>query len=244
MPRSSISCFRRSKSFAVPPGSSAVGVPHPAANHAASVNVVPSFDAHSVVFAVARLEPFPSDAFGLGHPPDSLTDVRRIDARSAQIGGPEPIGQCFQVSAYSGAPRPAKRARNLLSSDDCRAALLDESSKMGPEVTGVSIRAPASCHAEGLAGAASRPERSVVGPSSQSSCEGPPSDSSEEVGLGVSLHVIRLHLLDAALVHVARRNVPGVDQVPKPLRCIGVDLVVVGRHHVTSHESEHPSGVS
>ena len=42
----------------------------------------------------------------VGHPIQSLPDLRRTDARSAQIGGSDPISQCFQVSAYSREPIP------------------------------------------------------------------------------------------------------------------------------------------
>jgi hypothetical protein len=58
--------------------------------------------------------------------------VRRADARSAQIGGPDGISQCFQVKTYSSEPLTSKRARNLLSNDDCRTALGDELTKSGP----------------------------------------------------------------------------------------------------------------
>jgi hypothetical protein len=61
-----------------------------------------------------------------------LPDVRRPDARSAQIGGPDGIAQSFQVSAYSGEPVSASRARNLLANDDWRPALGDEPMKSGP----------------------------------------------------------------------------------------------------------------
>jgi hypothetical protein len=64
-----------------------------------------------------------------------LADVRRPDARSAQIGCPEGISQCFQVSLYSGEPRPSKFARNLLSKDNWRAALVNEAPELGPEVS-------------------------------------------------------------------------------------------------------------
>jgi hypothetical protein len=37
-------------------------------------------------------------------PPDPLPDVRRADARSAQIGGPDIISHRFQVSSYTGEP--------------------------------------------------------------------------------------------------------------------------------------------
>jgi hypothetical protein len=52
--------------------------------------------------------------------------VRRPDARSAQIGGPDGISHSFQVSAYSGEPLAAIFARNLFAKHDCRAALGDE----------------------------------------------------------------------------------------------------------------------
>jgi hypothetical protein len=48
--------------------------------------------------------PLPECWSGVGHPVQALPDVRRADARSAQIGGPDGISQCFQVSTYSGEP--------------------------------------------------------------------------------------------------------------------------------------------
>lgn len=47
---------------------------------------------------------FGSIAHGVGQPPKALPDVRRADARSAQIGSPDGISQCFQISSYSGEP--------------------------------------------------------------------------------------------------------------------------------------------
>jgi hypothetical protein len=44
-----------------------------------------------------------------------LPDVRRSDARSAQIGGPDGISHSLQVSAYSGEPFTSIVARNLFS---------------------------------------------------------------------------------------------------------------------------------
>ena len=74
----------------------ALGVNHPATSLAVRGND-------------ARLNPSPgtplwSRCCGVGHPPQSLPDMRRADARSAQIGGPDCIGQLFQVSAYSVEP--------------------------------------------------------------------------------------------------------------------------------------------
>jgi hypothetical protein len=52
-----------------------------------------------------------SDPLTVGHPlsdpKKSLADMRSADARSAQIGGPDGISQFFQVSAYTGEPRPS-----------------------------------------------------------------------------------------------------------------------------------------
>jgi hypothetical protein len=96
---------------------------------------------------------------GVGHPEQPLSDVRRGDARSAQIGGPDGISQCFQVSAYSGEPLTSKAARNLLSKDDWRSALGDEVAEDGPEVTLVVLAALLSGAGEGLAGTASGPNR-------------------------------------------------------------------------------------
>jgi hypothetical protein len=63
----------------------------------------------------------PSSCRGVGQPfsdePEALPDVRGVDARSAQIGGPDGISQRFQVKAYSVEPRPSVSTRNLFSKD-------------------------------------------------------------------------------------------------------------------------------
>jgi len=81
------------------------------------------------------LPPVLSFARGVGHPKQSLSDMGRARARSAQIGGPDCISQCFQVSTYSSEPFTSILARNLLSKDDWRAVLLDEVSEDWPEVS-------------------------------------------------------------------------------------------------------------
>ena len=68
---------------------------------------------------------------------DALSDVRRTDARSAQIERPEGVTLSFQVSAYNVEPAKAVAARNLLSKDDWRTPLRNESGKLGPEMPGV-----------------------------------------------------------------------------------------------------------
>jgi len=58
------------------------------------------------------VEPVESFDTGVAQPTapiEALSDVRRADARSAQIGGPDGISQVLQVSAYRGEPDPSRR---------------------------------------------------------------------------------------------------------------------------------------
>jgi hypothetical protein len=59
-----------------------------------------------------------SFAPAVGHEVKPLPDVRRPDARSAQICSPDAISQSFQVSANSGEPVPASAACNLFAKND------------------------------------------------------------------------------------------------------------------------------
>jgi len=79
--------------------------------------------------------------------------VRRPDARSAQIGGPDGISTVFQISAYSGEPLTSILARNLFSKDRWRAALGDELVKSGPEVSFVGMASVLSSARKRLTGA-------------------------------------------------------------------------------------------
>lgn len=82
----------------------AVGQPTiPATVDGRSKPPAPRADLVSVV-SIPRSQ---SATVGVGHPPETLPDVRRADARSAQIGAWHCIVQCFQVSAYSGEPYAA-----------------------------------------------------------------------------------------------------------------------------------------
>jgi len=108
----------------------------------------------------------PSIAPVVGHPdpPKSLSDVRRADARSADICRCAGVARSFQVSLYSVEPLQAVLACNLLTKNDCRAALADETEELGPEVALVVEAASLTCGAEGLAWAASGPHGPVVRP--------------------------------------------------------------------------------
>jgi hypothetical protein len=81
--------------------------------------------------------------------------------------------------------------------------------------------------AEGLAWAGACPNRSVIAPSGETQGDAPSSDAGEEVALCVSSEVICLHILDAALVDVACRDLPGRNEIAKPLRGVRVDLVII-----------------
>jgi hypothetical protein len=164
-------------------------------------------------------------------PPQPLSDVRGADARSAQIGGPDSIAQGFQVSAYSGEPRPASAACNLLSKDAWRAALSDEAAELGPEVAGVGGSGSLPCDAEGLAGARPGPDGFIVRYAGETQGERPSPDPGEEVALPVPHKVIWRDIGDAPFVDVARRDVAGGDEGPQPRGGEGVDLVVVGGGH-------------
>jgi hypothetical protein len=57
---------------------------------------------------------------------EPLSDMRRAEARSAEIGRPEGVSRAFQVSRYKVEPSEAVAARNLLAKDDSRAARVDQ----------------------------------------------------------------------------------------------------------------------
>ena len=58
----------------------------------------------------------------------------------------------------------------------------------------------------------------------------PDADPCEGVELGDSGEVFRLKVYHAPLVHRARRDVAGVDEVPQPRGRVGVVLVVQNTH--------------
>jgi hypothetical protein len=148
--------------------------------------------------------------------------MRRPDARSAQIGGPDRISQCFQVSAYSGEPFTSKARRNLLSKDRWRAALGDESKELRPEMTLVVVPFLLAGRTEGLTGTAPGPNRPICRPSGEGEGVLPPPDPSEEMDSSIWTNVVWLDLTDAPPV-----GMRGREEVPEPVSTIGVVLVQV-----------------
>jgi hypothetical protein len=125
-----------------------------------------------------------------------LSDVRRPDARSAQIGGPDGISHSFQVSSYSMEPLPPSLARNLFAKDDWRAALGDESGEDGPEVPLVFNAFPFTGDREWLTGTTSSPKRSGCFNPCEIERKRPSRDPGKEVALGVGSQFIRVDFCD------------------------------------------------
>jgi hypothetical protein len=135
-----------------------------------------------------------------------LPDVRRPDARSAQIGGPDGISQSFHVSAYSGEPFTSISACNLFSKHRCRFALGDERVKSGPQVPSIGMAFSLSSARKRLTGTATSPDGLVFRPTGESQCVRPSSDAGEEVALDVTAQVAWSHVSDAPLVNVSIWN--------------------------------------
>jgi hypothetical protein len=111
-----------------------LGVGHPA-NNASCVSGLPRLWAWRFSWYSAVADSLlKSRAAGVGHPERSVSDMRRTDARRRKRDTPEGVTQGFHVSLYKVDPRLDSFARNLLSKDDCRAALLDEPVEVRPKV--------------------------------------------------------------------------------------------------------------
>lgn len=80
---------------------------------------------------------------------------------------------------------------------------------------------------ERLARAGAGPELAVVGPAGESSGERPASDAGEKVALSKPGKVICSDVDDGSFIHFSCRNQARGHEVAKPLRGVGVELVVV-----------------
>jgi hypothetical protein len=136
-----------------------------------------------------------SAAAGVAHEVQSLSDVRRADARSADIRCPDGVTRSFHVSVNSVEPTETVLARNLLSKDDRRLAELDEMEPCGPEMPLISSPAAFACRAERLARAGASPNGFIVWPSREPKGIAPHADTGEEVTLCVACKVIRCYIL-------------------------------------------------
>jgi hypothetical protein len=214
-----------------------VGVGHAARACAVTAKFVPLFGLanHRSEYACAsdvRLA-FTSLVNGVGHPVEPLSNVRGADARSADIDRCAGVIRSFQVSLYKVEPLKAVAACNLLTKDDWRAALRDETEQVRPEVALVTETVSLACGAERLTGARARPDRPVVGPSGAAQGEAPDADTGEEMTLREICEVRRIHVANRPLINYPRRDVPRSDEVSQPLRRVWVEFVVI--NHTTLH---------
>lgn len=203
------------------------------ANVAAFSKPICTFDPSArlpVINCASEIMRPPFGQFGVGHEPQSLSDMRRTEARSRDTGRCDGVTDSFQVSLNKVEPAVADRCFNLFTKDCLRFSLLDEIEPGGPEVSLITGALLLSGGAEWLAGAASGPHWLVIWPSGEPQGVAPDSDAGEEMALCVSGKIVCSDILDAPFVHVAGRNVAGGDKVPQPLRGVGVDLVIVGAH--------------
>jgi len=129
---------------------------------------------------------FQSRLAGVGHPVESLADMRRTDAVCPQYRRPAGVAFSFQVCEYSIEPAEPNRSLNLLTKHCCRSALADEPGELGPEVAFVGVAAPLACAGERLAGAGAGPDAGLLVESGPAKSQGPAGDAAEEVALVVS----------------------------------------------------------
>jgi hypothetical protein len=163
---------------------------------------------------------------GVGTEVQPLPDVRRTDAARSKYDRPNGVRRRFQVNVNNVEPAVSNRCCNLLSKDNCRAALADEACPMWPEVARVCKPFTFSCGAEAGARATSRPNRSVIGPSGESDGVAPDSNAGEEMALGKTSKVGGFHFCDAALIHFSRCDDVAADQFAEPCGFVRVDFVV------------------
>lgn len=179
-----------------------------------------------------RCPPSPSPFVGVGHPVESVPDVRSTDARRRKRDRPEGVTHGFQVILYKVDPRACVLARNLFSKDCCRFSLLDEPMEVRPQVPLVSKPSSLACLGERLARTGTGPNRSIIWPACSAQGIGPNTNTGEEVALGVGLEVVGVNIFNAPFINITRCNVARSDEVAQPLGCIRLYLVVVGSHEV------------
>lgn len=168
-----------------------------------------------------------SRVVGVTHPIYAVADVRGTDARSRERDSPEGIIHLFHFKLYKVEPVFSNFARNLLSKDDWRAALSNETLEVRPEVAVVVETGTGAGVTERLARATGCPHRPGIAPTSSSKSVRPSSNSGEEVDLIVTSQVVCMDIGDAPFVYVAGRDVPLSDQIAKPLRGSGFPFVVI-----------------
>lgn len=124
----------------------------------------------------------------------------------------------------------AKRVLRLFAKEALRASLADKVVPGWPKVPWIRKPFSFACLGVRLTRARPGPSRKLIWPSGSTHSERPYSDSGEEVALVIGLEIIGVYVLDRAFIDIARRDVPGGDEVAQPLGGVGVVFVVVGGH--------------
>ena len=156
--------------------------------------------------------------------------MRRPEARSAGIDRPDGVTRSFQVSLNNVEPSKSVLARNLFTKHCDRPVGGNKTVELWPKVSVISYSFSFSCCAERLAGAGTSPDRTIIRPPRKSKGVAPNPDPGEEVALGIAKNICRMNVTYAAFVYLTWRNVPGGNQVAKPLRRERLNFIVVGRH--------------
>jgi hypothetical protein len=135
------------------------------------------------------------EASGVGHPVRALSDVGRARACSCNIDSPDGIATAFKVSPYSMEPVPASLASNLLSHNDGRTAIADESIEVWPKMPWIFISESFPRDRDWLAGSRSGKDRPVVRPSGLPERVRPSAIPAEEMAGCVSFEISGLNKL-------------------------------------------------
>jgi hypothetical protein len=154
-----------------------------------------------------------SFALGVGHEPEALSDMGRLDTRSRDTDRPAGVSFTFQVRLNKVEPAVPNRCFNLLTKDNSRSALADEIEPRGPQMAFVGNAASCPCDAERLAGARACPNGPVVRPLGEAQGVTPDADSGKEMALGIVFDVIGLNLCNASGVHIPRCYVACGNQI-------------------------------
>jgi hypothetical protein len=190
--------------------------------------------ASAIAPACVRTPLSASALVGVGHPDrcksESLTDMRRTEARRAGIRRPEGVARSFQVRLNKIEPSESVLARNLFAKDDVRSALADEMVECGPKVPLVSKSAAFACRGERLARARTCPDICRVGDPRTAEPVGPDSNAREQMDLIEACQVSRSKINDRSAIDNTWTNESALNEVFEPIRSVIVDFIVKCRH--------------
>ena len=199
----------------------------------------------SIVFPAASIlsvetERPPLGTHGVGHDTmragsvgdevETLANVGRANARSAEIRRPDGVTLSFQVSRNSVEPLESVRTRNLLPKDKLRATLANEPEPMGPNMSSVIFPLSLACDRERLTGTRTGPHGEIVRPSGEPKRVRPTADPGEEVSLRVAVEILRGQLLDRATLDRSGSDEAARREGLEPVGGEVVDLVVERVH--------------